>query len=637
MAKRTWLLIIVATLLVAVGTSIGVAARQATPTSSASRSDSSATRPDCPARQTSPAELVGILREPAPEDPDAVDPRGDAVPPAERATVGDLVTTWQFCMASGDIPGVLGLFTADGIRRLLGERSPLLGGPAGLRVAVHSVSQVERLRDGRLAAHVAVDPSGGGGAAAESVIVIVEQSEDGVWRIDHLRAPVEPDGAAGMAKRDPGAPSRALLRHPIAPGPGVPVRAPGLTVPMRGADVARTGIQLGPAPDKEPAERWRTPTGWHSDAQPVVARGLIFFGGFSLGERIPLLEAVDAATGAIRWQTTAPVAWAEIPDSPALGGEILFAPIQAPVAGVLAVAAATGEPLWFSPFGFTSVTAPAVNADAVYVAGWGVRNTRDRTQNDASGAVFALDQRTGRERWRFLTPARLGPVSVGQDAVYIPSDRGLFAVDRATGRKRWQARFSPGAGDMATVAGETIVFAGSEVTSGRPGIFALDAVSGALRWRVDLPRSPGARSGSAAANGLVFVSWWDVPDGDSASGTPTLRAYDLANGEERWVFRANDAADARQVVGAGSLTSPVVVGDIVVFGVAVRAPAPGSGGNADGLYAVDAATGEARWRIATATPIRSAPAVLDGTVYAMGGLRARGGASEGNLLAFSAE
>ena len=98
-----------------------------------------------------------------------------------------------------------------------------------------------------------------------------------------------------------------------------------------------------------------------------------------------------------------------------------------------------------------------------------------------------------------------------------------------------------------------------------------------------------------------------------------MRAYDLANGDERWVFRANDATDARQVVGGGSLTSPVVVGDTVLFGVAVRAPVPGSGGNVDGLYAVDTATGEVRWRTSTATPIRSAPAVLDGTVYAMGG------------------
>ncbi len=631
---RTWLVVVVATLLVASGFPIGVAAWQSTPTSAANDTDSSAPRPDCPVRQTSPADLVAILREAAPEDPDAADPRGDAVPPAERATVGDLVATWQLCLASGDISGVLGLFTADGIRRLLGERSPILGGPAGLRVAILSVSQVERLRDERIAARVAVDFSPSDVAPPESLIVIVEQSEDGLWRIDHLRAPEGPVAAAGVAERDPAAPSRALLRHPIAPGPGIPIQAPGLTVPMRGADVARTGIQFGPAPAASPAERWRTPSGWHSDAQPVVARGLVFFGGFSLGERTPLLEAVDAATGAVRWQTTAPVAWAEIPDSPALGGEVLFAPVQAPVAGVLAVAAATGEPLWFSPFGYTSVTAPAVDADAIYLAGWGVRNARERTRNDASGVLFALDQRTGRERWRFLTPARFGPVSVGQDAVYVPSDRGLFAVDRATGRKRWQARFSPSAGDTATVAGETIVFAGSDITSGRTGVFALDAASGALRWRVDLPRAAGARTGTAAANSLVFISLWDAPEEDSASGTPTLRAYDLASGQERWVFRANDVADQRQVVGAGSLTSPVVVEDMVLFGVAVRTPAPGFSGNADGLYAVDTATGEMRWRTSSYTPIRSAPAGLDGMVYAMGGLRARGGTAEGNLFAF---
>jgi outer membrane protein assembly factor BamB len=559
------------------------------------------------------------------------------VPPAERATVSDLVATWQVCLASGDIPGALGLFTADGIRRLLAERSPVLGGPAGLTITILLVSQVERLADGRMAARVTVDPSGTGTAPPESLILIVEQSEDGIWRIDHLRVPDAPVGAAGMVERDPDAPPRALLRHPIAPGPGVPVPAPGLTVPMRGSDVARTGIQFGPAPGREPVERWRTPTGWHSDAQPVVARGLVFFGGFSLGERIPLLEAVDAATGAVRWQTTTPVAWGEIPDSPALGGEILFAPVQAPVAGVLAVAAATGEPLWFAPFGFTSVTAPAVDADAVYLAGWAIRNTWDRTENDASGALFSLDQRTGRERWRYLSPARFGPVSVGSNAVYVPSDRGLFAIDRATGRKRWQARFSPVAGDTATVAGELIVFAGTEITSGRSGVFALDAASGALRWRVDLTRAPGARTGSAAANDLFFVSLWDAPQGDTAFGTPTLRAYDVANGQERWVFLANGAADARQGVGAGSVSSPVVAGNTVLFGVAVRAPAPGSAGNADGLYAVDTATGQLRWHASATTPIRSAPAVLDGTVYAMGGMRARGGATGGNLLAFGVE
>jgi outer membrane protein assembly factor BamB len=105
------------------------------------------------------------------------------------------------------------------------------------------------------------------------------------------------------------------------------------------------------------------------------------------------------------------------------------------------------------------------------------------------------------------------------------------------------------------------------------------------------------------------------------------------------VLKAIDTpgGNAEQPIGVGSITSPVAVGDTVLFGVSVRAPAPGSSGNVDGLYAVAMRSGEVRWRASIATPIRSAPAVLDGTIYAMGGLRARGGASGGNLFAFDSD
>jgi outer membrane protein assembly factor BamB len=616
-----------------------VAARQPDSAGTPAVPSGSPSRPRCPVRAVSPTTLVAVLREPVPEDPAADDPRGDPLPPGERVTIGELVATWSQCLASGDVPALLGLFTPDGISRLLGERSPYVGGPAGLEVSILAVSDVVRLPDDRVAARVVVDPSGSGAAAPESLTVVIEQDQNdpGLWRIDHLRSPQGPVGAAGPIDLDPEAPPRALLRHPIAPGPSVRIPAPGPTVPMRGADVARTGNQAGPAPAAPPAELWRAPTGWHSEAQPVAARGLIYFGGFSLGERTPLLEAVDAASGGVRWQTTAPVAWAEFPDSPALGGDILYAPVQAPIAGVLAVVAGTGEPLWFAPFGFTSVTAPAVDADAVYVAGWGVRNARDRVQNDASGAVFALDQRTGRERWRFLAPARFGPLAVGRDAIYVPSDRGLFAIDRASGSKRWQARFAPDAGQAPVVAADIVVFAGAEITSGKTGVFALDAATGALLWRVDLPAVAGARSGAAAGNGTVFVTWWDAPTDQPDAGMPTLRAYDLESGTERWVYRATEDASVPRPAGAGSVTAPVLVDNVVLFGVAIRVPAEGAGDAVDGLHAVDTATGALRWRGPATAPIRSAPAVLDGRIYAMGGLRPRGDASGGNLIAFGAE
>lgn len=610
-----------------------VGARQADPASTPA-AGAAPSRPRCDARQASAAGLVSLLREPVPEDPDAADPRGELLPPAERAPVGEVVARWSRCLASGNIRGLLGLFTADGVRRLLSEREPYVGGPAGMEVSVLAVSDVQRLADGRIAARVTVDPSGSGTAAPE-ILTFVIKDEDGDWRIDTLRGPRGPVSAAGAAPRNPEAPLPPLLRHPIAPGPNVSVPPPGPVVPMRGGNAARSGYQPGPLPDPAPGESWRAPAGWHSDAQPIVARGLVYFGGFSIGERVPLLAAVDTARGGVRWQTTAPVAWAEFSDSPALGGDVLFAPVEAPVAGVLSVAAGTGQALWFAPFGFTSVTAPALDAETVYFSGWGVRNTRDRTRADASGAVFALDQRTGRERWRFLAPARFGPLALGGPTVFVPSDRGLYALDKASGQKRWQARFSPGPNETATAIGEMIVFAGSEITTGQSGVFALDAASGALRWRVDLPAIPGTRAGTAASGDTVYVSWWDSPGGQAGSGNPTLRAYDLANGEERWVFRAEDEEAPESDIGVGSITEPVLTGESVLFGVSIRVPAPAATGTLDGLYAVDKASGALQWHATATTPIGSPPAVLDGVIYAMGGIRPRGDADRGSLIAFA--
>src|SRR3712207_1400934 len=109
---RTWLLVAVAVTLATTGPVVGVAARQATPTTAPNVVPARQESPGCPVRQVSPAGTVAILRVPAPEDPDAIDPRGDAVPPAERTAVSDLIATWQWCLASGDVPGLFGLFTA---------------------------------------------------------------------------------------------------------------------------------------------------------------------------------------------------------------------------------------------------------------------------------------------------------------------------------------------------------------------------------------------------------------------------------------------------------------------------------------------------------------------------------------------
>lgn len=569
----------------------------------------------CGAPPASATGLVAVLSAPARIDEAVANPQGEVVPPAERAPMGNLVAQWTSCLAAGDVRGLLGLFSADGVRRLLSEQAPMVGGPGGLRVTVQAVNDVVRLPDGRLAGRVVIDPSGTGSVAPMTLTMIIVQGGDGAWRIDALTTPDSAAGATGTLT--PGGQAAPLLRRPIAPGPDTPVAAPGPMSAMRGGDPARSGTQPGPAPATAPPEVWRAPTGWFSRAQPVVGRGLVIFGGFSLGGRQSVVEALDSDRGGVRWQTTAPVGWAEIPDTPALAGDLLFAPVQAPISGVMALVAWTGQPVWFAPFGFTSLTAPAADSDSVYVAGWGVRNPRVRALDESVGSVFALDQKTGRERWRFIESARFGPLAVGRDMVYVSSNRGLFALSRADGQKRWQARFTPLPGEAPVVSSDTVVFAGNDVTNGATGVYALDAATGALRWRVEMDASLSVGLGTAAARDTVYVTWWEAPTGDSV-GVPVLSAYALADGKERWVYRASVTQEELAAATGATITAPSISGERVLFGVAVQAPRDAPATRASGIYAVDSASGQLGWQV-SGLETASAPVILADTVYVMGG------------------
>lgn len=571
--------------------------------------------PGCTAPPASATGLVAVLSAPVRPDDAAASLEGDVVPPAERAPLGNLVAQWNACLAAGDTRGLLGLFTADGVRRLLSERAPMVGGPGGLRVTVQAVNDVRRLPDGRMAGRVVIDPSGTGSAPPMTLTVIIAQGGDGVWRIDTLTTPDAARVTPGVLTAN-GLPG-ALLRRPIAPAPDTPVPVPGPASPMRGGDPSRSGNQPGPAPAAEPPVAWRAPTGWYSPAQPVVARNLVVFGGFSLGGRQAVVEAVDTSRGGVRWQTTAPVGWAEVPDAPALAGDLLFVPVQAPVSGVMAVVAWTGQPVWFAPFGFTSVTAPAADGDTVYTAGWGVRNPRDGARDDPVGSVFALDQKTGRERWRFIERARFDLLAVGRERVYVSSNRGLFALARGSGQKQWQARFTPLPGEPPVVLGDTVVFAGTDITSGSTGVFALDGATGALRWRQDLDVSLSVGMGTAAVGDTVYVTWWEAPEGDSV-GVPVLSAFAVADGKERWAYHAAVTQEELAAATGATITAPVIAGGHALFGVAVQAAGDTAAARASGIYAIDAGTGHLAWQapgLATGSPA----AVVAGAVYVMGG------------------
>lgn len=222
------------------------------------------------------------------------------------------------------------------------------------------------------------------------------------------------------------------------------------------------------------------------------------------------------------------------------------------------------------------------------------------------GAVYALDARTGAIAWRAATDAAVtSAAAVTDDAVYVTTlGGGLYALDRATGRERWRAHLGPDAqlawgresGDVFSsspaVVGGILVVGGAN-----SGVYALDAVSGTPRWRAQT--GGRVRSSPAVAGGMVYAASFDGH----------VYAFDLATGTQRWRHATEGASlnsaefgyDRRSVI-----ASPAVAGGVVYVGAR------------DGhFYALDAATGARRWRIAhdrTSWSIAS-PAVADSLVY----------------------
>jgi outer membrane protein assembly factor BamB len=145
---------------------------------------------------------------------------------------------------------------------------------------------------------------------------------------------------------------------------------------------------------------------------------------------------------------------------------------------------------------------------------------------------------------------------------------------------------NPGFRDWAraVVSGTTIVAGNS---SNRGGLYAIDTVSGKLKWTsrpVGLPGNPFVATRPAVAGDLVL-----------APMANTLVAVSLSTGKEAW-RGAKTAIGAAVAAGAGTA---FVLGDDRVF------------------HAVDAVTGKTRWTMpfARSGSCEAVPVLHDGTVY----------------------
>ncbi|HJU89168.1 MAG TPA: PQQ-binding-like beta-propeller repeat protein, partial [Gemmatimonadaceae bacterium] len=190
------------------------------------------------------------------------------------------------------------------------------------------------------------------------------------------------------------------------------------------------------------------------------------------------------------------------------------------------------------------------------------------------GNFYALDAATGQERWRYAT-------------------EGAGLTSKSFGYDRRSIQSSP-----AVVGG--VVYVGS-----RDGhLYAINARDGKLKWRFAHDQTSWAISSPAVRDSVVYEG---SSDGHFFH---TLRASD---GKELW-----------RVVSEHSVwSSPVVAGSVVY--TAEGAYAADGGGT---IRALDAATGDERWRYRVDGGVLSSPSLGDGivvfgsddgSVYALGG------------------
>lgn len=196
-----------------------------------------------------------------------------------------------------------------------------------------------------------------------------------------------------------------------------------------------------------------------------------------------------------------------------------------------------------------------------------------------SGYLYALDAKTGTQKWKFRAPAIDSSPAVYGDMVYVSSrdvDNGyVHAMDTKTGSQKWKYT-TYGGGQTSPVISDGVVYVGA---------YALDANTGNLKWKYENQAGGGLLSSPAVSEGIVYVG----------SSDGNVSALDAKTGNLRWIYKAGEVAP---------WSSPAVSNGIVYVG------------STDSyVYAIDAKTGNLKWKNKTGGSISFSPAVSGGTLY----------------------
>ena len=376
---------------------------------------------------------------------------------------------------------------------------------------------------------------------------------------------------------------------------------------------------------------------------PIVDDGVVYVGDWTGHVR-----ALDAATGEQRWDHDL--------DSYYVGGSVALDDDHVFVGQfdghIVALDRATGEQAWDAGLDdnpSAAVFGSPIVADGLVLAGIASgQEVIPGSELSVRGKVVAVDAKTGKVRWTYLTAAEgeddlpgitvwsSPTVDLDNGLVFVPTGNSygprpskhgdaLIALDLKTGKQRWVTQFT--AGDTWTIdhmdqpdadvstppnlfeVGDTpAVGAGDKAGKYQ----ALDRKTGKVLWTAKLSKGGlqgGVMASAAVADDTIYVA------GNNNGGDADLIALDQQTGEERW----------RTKVGF-FMAGPVSWANGVVY-------LAHDGGKIAGY---NAKTGKLLWEHEVAAKAAGGVAIVDGTVYAGYGwwLLSSGDDPQGGMIAF---
>ena len=257
---------------------------------------------------------------------------------------------------------------------------------------------------------------------------------------------------------------------------------------------------------------------------------------------------------------------------------------------VYALGAFSGSLIWKFATEGAQVSSPAISNGRLYTGG-------------DDGYVYCLDAYTGTLYWRTFVNGDL-PYTYGsfvlksspavfEGRVYVGSlDGNMYALDATTGHIYW--KYETGGPILSSPAVDNggIYFTSEEPNTGV--LYKLDAASGGLIWKQDLPFEYQFTGGTemigspSVASGVVFAS-------------ADLRTYfgiDANTGDIIWTFRDPDAMEF-------IVSSPIYVnGQLYII-------------DKFSITSLNATTGQSNWSFFTGDELYASPSYADGKIYIM--------------------